>query len=249
MKKESKKESKKALVAKPSKKISKPEGKKKKVTNRFNKLRLKGDDSSRVVYIGHLPKGFEENELKQFFGQFGDIKKARVARSSKSGRSKGYAFLQFEEKEVADIAASTMNGHMIFKKQLECHLVDAPHKDTFKHGNREWKFIPSQLIFRNKKNKAEEERTDDQRAARVAGLLEKEVDKRRRLKELGIEYDFPGYQALVDQSKADKPARKSSHEKHSDKHSDKPSRKSSHEKHESKSAEKKEKSKKKKKTH
>ena len=35
-------------------------------------------------------------------------------------------------------------------------------------------------------------------AARVRGLLQKEKEKRDRLKELGIEYDFPGYKACVD---------------------------------------------------
>ena len=70
-------------------------------------------------------------------------------------------------------------------------MVEQPHKDTFKHGNREWKFVPNQVIFRNKKNT--DDKTDEQRAARVAGLLEKEKERRIRLKELGIEYEFKGF--------------------------------------------------------
>jgi hypothetical protein len=46
------------------------------------------------------------------------------------------------------------------------------------------------LIFRNKKNLP---KTDDEKALRVKGLLEKEKEKRDRLKELGIKYAFPGY--------------------------------------------------------
>ena len=74
-------------------------------------------------------------------------------------------------------------------------MVDAAHKDTFKHGNRDWKFVPTQVMFRNKHN---QEKTPEQRAARVNGLVGKENEKRIRLKELGIEYDFPGYSAIVD---------------------------------------------------
>lgn len=74
-------------------------------------------------------------------------------------------------------------------------MVDSAHKDTFKHGNRDWKFVPTQVMFRNKFNA---EKTPEQRAARVEGLLGKEKEKKIRLKELGIEYDFPGYQAVVD---------------------------------------------------
>ena len=50
--------------------------------------------------------------------------------------------------------------------------------------------MPTQIKFRNEKNR---EKTDDQKAARVGGLLEKELEKRTRLKELGIDYDFTGY--------------------------------------------------------
>ena len=40
------------------------------LASRFNKLRLKEKDldgSKGIVYIGHLPKGFEEEEMKKFF--------------------------------------------------------------------------------------------------------------------------------------------------------------------------------------
>lgn len=87
------------------------------MAKRFNKLRIKGEESKRgVVYIGHLTKGFNEEELKKFFGQFGTVSKLRVARSKTSGRSKGYAFLQFTDKEVAEIAVKTMDKYLMFGK-------------------------------------------------------------------------------------------------------------------------------------
>ena len=36
---------------------------------------------------------------------------------------------------------------------------------------------------------------------RVKGLLQKEKERRDRLKELQIDYEFPGYQAIVDAKK------------------------------------------------
>ena len=58
---------------------------KKKLSRRFNKLAVKKVDKAKraIVYIGHLPKGFNENELKKFFTQFGEVKKLRVSRSPK----------------------------------------------------------------------------------------------------------------------------------------------------------------------
>jgi nucleolar protein 15 len=150
-----------------------PEAKQSKAASRFNKLRLRQGDLSKkgVVYVGHLPKGFNENELKKFFGQFGAVTKLRVSRSPKTARPRGYAFLEFAEEQVAEIAAQTMNGYILFGRQLDCHVVQAPNRETFKNGNRGWKFVPTQLKFRTKHNA---EKTDEQKAARVKGLLEKE---------------------------------------------------------------------------
>lgn len=77
-----------------------------------------------------------------------------------------------------------MQGYMMFGRVLDVHIMENPHQDMFKHGNRDWSFIPTQLMFRNKKNAEEENRTEEQRKGRVEGLLQKEKEKRDRLKEL-----------------------------------------------------------------
>ena len=50
------------------------------------------------------------------------------------------------------------------------------------------------MKFRNEKNR---ERTEEEKALRVKGLLEKEREKRIRLKELGIDYEFSGYVSII----------------------------------------------------
>jgi nucleolar protein 15 len=143
------------------------------MAKRFNKLRLKAADikGKGIVYIGHLPRGFEESELRKYFAQFGEVSKLRVSRSKKTGRSKGYAFLEFNDRTVAQTASGIMNGYLMFGKKVECHMVENAHKDTFKHGNRDWNFVPNQLIFRNKKNIEAKLRTPEQQSERVKGLL------------------------------------------------------------------------------
>ena len=185
-------------------KVSKP---KSLLKNRFNKLRVKTADikSKGIIYIGHLPKGFGEKELKGFFHQFGKITKLRVARSKKTGRSKGYAYVEFQQKDVAKEAEKAMSGYMMFKKQIECHIVDQPHKDLFLHANRDWKYVPNVEI---KKTKMNNEKTPEQMALRVKGILEKEKEKRLRFRELEIDYEFSGYQGIIDQQKKPKAAKK-----------------------------------------
>jgi len=41
------------------------------------------EEKKSVVYIGHLPYGFEENGLKKFFNQFGAVTRLIAPRSRK----------------------------------------------------------------------------------------------------------------------------------------------------------------------
>lgn len=65
-----------AADGKKTLKVGKDQGGGSKMTRRFNKLRLRKSDldgSKGIVYVGHLPQGFEEDGLKKFFEQFGKI--------------------------------------------------------------------------------------------------------------------------------------------------------------------------------
>lgn len=57
--------------------------------------------------------------MRDFFKQFGKITNVRVARSAKNGNSKGYGFVEFAEREVAEIAAETMNNYLMDKRLLK----------------------------------------------------------------------------------------------------------------------------------
>lgn len=54
---------------------------KRQLARRFDKLKVTNGNKKGVVYVGHLPKGFNETELKSFFTQFGTVTKLRVSRS------------------------------------------------------------------------------------------------------------------------------------------------------------------------
>ena len=62
----------KAVVKKEEKESVVPKVSRHSLKNRFNKLAIKAGDLKKkgIVYVGHLPRGFEEKELKSFFLQF-----------------------------------------------------------------------------------------------------------------------------------------------------------------------------------
>ncbi|KAJ0401828.1 hypothetical protein P43SY_006383 [Pythium insidiosum] len=156
--------------------------------------------ASNVIYLGRIPHGFYEDQMRGFFQQFGAVKRLRLSRNKRTGKSKHYAFIQFEEAEVAQVVADTMNGYRLFDHVLSSHIipVSAIHERMFVGANKTFKPLPWRSIARNKHNA---ERTYEQTIARNKRLVKKEKQKREVLAALGIDYSFPGYQAHVPQKK------------------------------------------------
>lgn len=75
------------------------------------------------MYIKHLPHGFYEEQLRGFFSQFGEITRLRLARSTKTLNSKGYAFIEFRYPEVAEIAADSINNYLMFKNIIKTRYI------------------------------------------------------------------------------------------------------------------------------
>lgn len=73
-----------------------------------------------AIYIGRIPHGFYEDQLKSYFDQFGIVSRVKLARSKRTGRSKGYAFVEFYSSEVAKVAAEAMNNYLMFNCILKC---------------------------------------------------------------------------------------------------------------------------------
>eukprot|EP00825_Cyclidium_porcatum_P037107 TRINITY_DN4032_c0_g1_i2.p1 TRINITY_DN4032_c0_g1~~TRINITY_DN4032_c0_g1_i2.p1 ORF type:complete len:351 (+),score=122.93 TRINITY_DN4032_c0_g1_i2:177-1229(+) len=181
----------------PSKKQKKVRQRSSKTSKRLNldKPKTKAEEMKKIIYIGHLPYGLEEEELKKYFGQYGNITNIMVVRSKKTARIKGYGFIQFEYPEIATIAAQSMNGHMILQKVLQCHVLDENQHNPFDSKlNKEFKFINWKKIYQAKINK---EKDSTELAKQVSKLIEKEKEKKKKLQECGIDYDFPGYASIL----------------------------------------------------
>ncbi|CAG2207581.1 NOP15 [Mytilus edulis] len=94
----------------------------------------KDGTSPGVVYLGNIPHGFFEPQMKQFFRQFGTVQRLRLSRSKKSGKGKGYAFIEFQCDDVAKIVAETMNNYLMFERLLKCKYIpqEEQHPALFK---------------------------------------------------------------------------------------------------------------------
>jgi nucleolar protein 15 len=174
----------------------------KKQSNKKHTQEIKGeqgaDGEPTVIYIGHLPNEFEESDLRTFLSQFGKVENSRISRSVKTGGSRGYAFVKFVDADVASVVEDTLQGYFLGQRRLVCHLVQKPDDGMF--------YDTDKLIIKRKAALAAEKKQRNQNLASpskmkeiTSRLLRREKKKRKKLTELGIDYDFPGYEAnLVD---------------------------------------------------
>ncbi|KAJ3279316.1 hypothetical protein HDU79_000705 [Rhizoclosmatium sp. JEL0117] len=108
-----------------------------------------------VVYLGRIPHGFYEREMKAYFSQFGEVLRLRLSRNKKTGASKHYAFIEFPSPEIAQIVADTMQGYLLFSHILQCKVIpnEKLHPDTFRGWDRPFKVMPWNKIERQRVNR------------------------------------------------------------------------------------------------
>lgn len=148
----------------------------------------KGGALSDTIYIGHIPHGFYEKELKSFFSQFGGIRRVKLFRSEKTKGSKGYAFVQFASIEVPPVVAEAIHGYFLHDRQLVCHVVPASkcHEGMFLPPKQKPEAISNSNNDVISTDKPKKEITKD----KVRKITRLQNKKRARLQELGIEFNF-----------------------------------------------------------
>jgi len=85
-----------------------------------------------------------------------------------------------------------MNNYLLYSHVLKCSVIpeDKLDPNTFVGANKKFKVIPWAEIERKKK---QELKSGAKYRKNVKNLLKKDEKKRKRLQELGIDYEFNGY--------------------------------------------------------
>ncbi|GBG31425.1 MKI67 FHA domain-interacting nucleolar phosphoprotein-like [Hondaea fermentalgiana] len=184
---------------KKQKKVASKDGSKSSTTNARGKDGAKADSRTGklrskegVIYLGHIPHGFYEEQMKGFFSQFGEVVQLRLSRSKKSGLSRGYAFIQFRSNEVAKIVQQAMHNYLLCDKLLVCELVkpENVHERMFANAHRRFRKINWAKVDAMRMNK---DRTEEEAENRIRKLKSRHAKQQSNRKAKGIDYELPGY--------------------------------------------------------
>lgn len=81
--------------------------------------------SQSKIYVGNLSYTASQEDLRQLFGACGELKDIRIITDRDTGRSKGFAFITFEDSNAVQ-SALQLNGSEFQGRQIKIDVA----KDT-----------------------------------------------------------------------------------------------------------------------
>lgn len=83
------------------------------------------------IYVGNLSYNTSEDELRNFFNQYGNIDDIKVIKDFETGRSKGFGFITYSTPDEANAALSA-NGEEVDGRKLRVNIA----QDNNRGGRR-----------------------------------------------------------------------------------------------------------------
>ena len=81
-------------------------------------------EDDRKLFVGGLPQEAKDLDIKEYFGQYGEIDNINLKTDPHTGRSRGFAFIVFKDTEGLN-AASAQEAHVIKGKKVTCKKAEA----------------------------------------------------------------------------------------------------------------------------
>jgi RNA recognition motif-containing protein len=85
------------------------------------------------IYVGNMPYGVTEEDLKQSFEAFGQVTSVTIIKDKMSGQSKGFGFVEMSSAEEGQAAISGMNEKELKGRKLNVNEA-RPRQDDGRGG-------------------------------------------------------------------------------------------------------------------
>ncbi|PGH34872.1 RNA-binding domain-containing protein, X-linked 2 [[Emmonsia] crescens] len=81
------------------------------------------------IYIGSLPYDISEGDVLTIFSQYGEPVHLNLVRDKETGKSKGFAFLKYEDQRSTDLAVDNLGGATILGRMIRVDHVRYKRKE------------------------------------------------------------------------------------------------------------------------
>ena len=85
--------------------------------------------SNSKIYVGNLPFSSTEDELRDVFGQHGDVESVAVITDRDTGRPRGFAFVEMADAGSAANAIKALDGSELGGRNLRVNEAEDKRRD------------------------------------------------------------------------------------------------------------------------
>ena len=89
------------------------------------------------IYVGNLPYGTTDEDLKAVFGEFGEVSSVNIIKDRMTGNSKGFGFVEMDNDEEGQKAIDEVNGKELQGRPLKVNLA-RPRQERPRQERRSW---------------------------------------------------------------------------------------------------------------
>lgn len=107
--------------------VSKNEQKDSDISGIQNKFKFATNMEKNKLFVSGLPFSTDKEGLEQIFKTFGKVKDTRIV-TYKSGKSKGLAYVEFEDEQSASKALIQTDGMLIGENQISVAISNPPKR-------------------------------------------------------------------------------------------------------------------------
>ncbi|KAI8055670.1 hypothetical protein BDF22DRAFT_671432 [Syncephalis plumigaleata] len=89
---------------------------------------------SAYVYIGGLPFELSEGDVICIFSQYGEVMDINLMRDQKTGKSRGFCFLKYDDQRSTILAVDNLNGAQILGRTIRVDHIEKYKRPKTKEG-------------------------------------------------------------------------------------------------------------------
>lgn len=155
------------------------------------------------IYIGGLPFDLSEGDIVTIFSQYGEPVHVDLIRDKETGKSRGFAFLKYEDQRSTDLAVDNLGGATVLGRMLRVDHTRYKRRDDQDEDDNVATLMGDAAISESRQDMGfhnrRERRTSDTGLEAPRPLLREE----RELQDLIMNHDEedPMKQFLIDEKK------------------------------------------------
>jgi len=86
------------------------------------------------IYVGNLSFDATEDQIREMFGEFGEVTSANIITDRETGRARGFAFVEMSDDAAGNSAIADLNGKEVNGRNLK--VSEARPRENRGGGNR-----------------------------------------------------------------------------------------------------------------